>query len=56
VAKAIKSTSGALLIGIHDARQSNPDQINPPDGTTVDDDVELIYLAESAGLCSRPKT
>ena len=56
VASAIKATSGALLIGIHDPRRSIPDQINPPDSTLVSADSQLIYLAESDVLAQSSST
>jgi len=54
VARAIKATTGALLIGVHDPsapqRGGEADHLNPPDDMMVSPHHELIYLAESAVL------
>jgi hypothetical protein len=50
VARAVKSTDGALLVGLHDPDQEKEDPINPPDDTTVEPHMQLIYLAEGPVL------
>jgi len=55
VARAVKSTTGALVIGLHDpgkAPGDHPDEVNPPDDTQVQPSHHLIYLAKSAVLDS----
>ena len=53
VAKAIKATTGALVIGLHDPTltvEERPDRVNPPSDAQVTPGMHLIYLAESAVL------
>ncbi|MBW1809453.1 MAG: hypothetical protein JRJ87_14755 [Deltaproteobacteria bacterium] len=47
--RAIKSETGALLIGIKEGKIGQ-DQLNPGDAFEVTRDFNLIYLAESAVL------
>ena len=53
VARAVKSATGAMLIGLHDPTKGPggaADHVNPPDDTEVHPGLELIYLAVSAVL------
>jgi voltage-gated potassium channel len=54
VARAVKASTGALLIGVHDPsmeqRGGTADHINPPEDMIVPAGHHLIYLAESAVL------
>jgi voltage-gated potassium channel len=46
-ARHVKAEQGALVIGLHDA---SGDRVNPPSGTMVGPDQQLVYLAEAPVL------
>jgi len=54
VARGVKATTGALLLGVHDPSHAEngheADHLNPPDDMIVSPSHCLIYLAESAVL------
>ncbi len=49
LARQVKAASGALVIGLREP-ETRRDHINPSDDTSVDRNVQIVYLAESPVL------